>query len=240
MNNERYKRQLLLEKDYDFDQTKLTNATVFIAGAGGLGSPAAFYLAAAGIGRLIICDKDRIELSNLNRQIMHTTSRIGIYKTESAKLQLSDLNPDIDINTFERELTADNAAELIGDADLIIDCLDNINARYALNDYSIRTGIPIIHGGINGFAGQISFLNPPHTPCIRCIFPEAIENPAPIPVIGAVAGIIGSMQAIEAIKYLSKSGDLLRGTLRIFDGFTNEIDDLRIEKNPACPACSQI
>ncbi len=236
MMNERYFRQILLEEDFGFSQEKLGKSTVFIAGAGGLGSPVSYYLAAAGIGRLIICDSDVIELSNLNRQILHSTGRIGTAKTESAAGVLRGLNPEIEIIP-KRALIEGDPSELIEDADIIIDCLDNIETRYVINDYSIRTGTPIVHGGINGYAGQISFINPPETLCIRCIFPEPLRKSGPIPVIGATAGVIGSMQALEAIKYLTGSGELLKNKLMIFDGYTFETDSLTVEKNPGCPAC---
>ena len=236
MKNDRYIRQILLEKDFGFSQERLGRATVFIAGAGGLGSPAAYYLAAAGVGKIIICDNDDIEISNLNRQVLHSTGRLGMRKTESAAAALRDLNPEIIIKPKDAFISGD-PAELIEDADLIIDCLDNIEARYAINDYSIRTSVPIVHGGINGYAGQISFIAPPETACLRCIFPESFKSEGPIPVIGATAGIIGSMQAMEAIKYLTCSGELLKNQLYIFDGFTNESEKLQLEKNPDCPAC---
>lgn len=236
MVNERYQRQILLENDYGFSQKRLAKSTAFIAGAGGLGSSAAFYLAAAGIGRLIICDNDSVEMSNLNRQILHTTERIGMDKSESAALQLRALNPEIIIEPKKMFIEGDPSA-LIDNADVIIDCLDNIETRYILNDYSIKTGVPIVHGGINGYAGQISFISPPETACIRCIFPEALKSDAPIPVLGATAGIIGSMQAMEAVKYLTGSGELLKNQLFIIDGFTFESEKLQLNKNPSCQSC---
>jgi len=235
---ERYKRQILLEDDYGFSQEKLKKSTVFIAGAGGLGSPAALYLAAAGVGRLIIADYDCLDLSNLNRQILHSTSGIGLLKADSAQKRLAELNPEIKVETHAVKING-NIAEVSAGADLIIDCLDNIEARYILNDYSLKTLTPIVHGGINGYAGQISFISPPETVCLRCIFPEPFKTDGPIPVIGASAGIIGSMQAMEAVKYLTGSGDLLKNKLLIIDGFTWEIADLNLEKNPECKACRQ-
>jgi len=235
---ERYKRKIMLEDDYGFSQEKLKKSTVFIAGAGGLGSPAALYLAAAGVGRLIIADYDCLDLSNLNRQILHSTSGIGLLKADSAQKRLAELNPEIKVETHAVKING-NIAEVSAGADLIIDCLDNIEARYILNDYSLKTLTPIVHGGINGYAGQISFISPPETVCLRCIFPEPFKTDGPIPVIGASAGIIGSMQAMEAVKYLTGSGDLLKNKLLIIDGFTWEIADLNLEKNPECKACRQ-
>ncbi len=236
MKNQRYSRQTLLEKEYGFNQNKLSSATVFIAGLGGLGSPAAFYLAAAGIGRLILCDNDSIALSDLNRQILHTTERIGMKKTQSAETQLAALNPEINIESINTKIAGD-ISDIVGDADIIIDCLDNIEARYTLNDYSIKTGTPIVHGGIEGYAGQISFVNPPETVCLRCIFTENLQNNKTIPIVGATAGIIGSMQAMEAVKYLTEAGELLKNKLYIIDCFTNESEILKLEKNSLCPSC---
>ncbi len=238
MKNQRYSRQILLEKEYGFDQNKLSEATVFIAGLGGLGSPAAFYLAAAGIGRLILCDNDSIALSDLNRQILHTTERIGMKKTQSAETQLAALNPEINIELVNTKIAGD-MSYIIDGADIIIDCLDNIEARYILNDYSIKTGTPIVHGGIEGYAGQLSFVNPPETACMRCIFPETLKNKKPIPAVGAAAGIIGSMQAMEAVKYLTGSGGLMKNKLYIIDCFTNEFGILSLEKNSLCPSCGK-
>ncbi|MBI9106478.1 MAG: HesA/MoeB/ThiF family protein [Spirochaetales bacterium] len=234
--SERYKRQLLLETDYGFSQKKLKQATVFIAGAGGLGSSASIYLAAAGVGRLIIADYDLIDMSNLNRQILYSTAAIGELKAESARRRLTELNPEIAVEIRTVKLEGD-ISKLIDGADLIIDCLDNIETRYVLNDFSLKTRIPIVHGGINGYAGQISFIAPPETACLRCIFPDAYKADGPIPVIGATAGIIGSMQAMEAVKYLTESGELLKNKLLIIDGFTWEIANLNLERNPSCRAC---
>ena len=233
---ERYKRQILLKDDFGFNQNRLKESTVFIAGAGGLGSPAALYLAAAGIGRLIISDFDRLSLSNLNRQILHSTSAIGQLKTESAKKRLADLNPEITIETRTAKIDGD-ASEMLAGTDIIIDCLDNIEARWVLNDFSLKSGTPIVHGGINGYAGQISFIAPPETACLRCIFPENYKPEGPIPVIGAIAGLIGSMQAMEAVKYLTGSGDLLKNKLLIIDGLSWEFSNIALEKNPECRAC---
>ena len=233
---ERYRRQLLLETDYSFSQRRLKESTVFIAGAGGLGSPAALYLAAAGTGRIILNDCDSVELSNLNRQLLHSTPDIGKRKVESAKKRLTELNPDIEIEIIADRIEGEGFDAAAG-ADLVIDCLDNIEARWVINDFSVRTGIPIVHGGINGFAGQISFIEPPETACLRCIFSENLEQDSPIPVIGAIAGIIGSMQALEAVKYLSGCGELLRNKLMIIDGFSWETAVMELEPNESCPAC---
>ena len=236
MKDDRYVRQLLLEEDFGFSQEKLQRSTVFIAGAGGLGSPVSYYLAAAGVGRIIICDNDEVSISNLNRQILHSTGRIGIKKVESAASVLRDLNPEIIIKPKDALISGD-PAELVEDADLIMDCLDNVKTRWILNDYSIKTGVPIIHGGINGYAGQVSFISPRETACMRCIFAEELPDDRPIPVLGATAGLIGSLQAAEAVKFLTCSGELLKNQLLIIDTFTNEQMKLELEKTPGCPAC---
>jgi len=234
----RYKRQIVIPAFGEEGQRQLKRASIFIAGLGGLGAVSAYYLAAAGVGRLKIMDKDHVELENLNRQILHSTSGIGLLKADSAQKRLAELNPEIKVETHAVKING-NIAEVSAGADLIIDCLDNIEARYILNDYSLKTLTPIVHGGINGYAGQISFISPPETVCLRCIFPEPFKTDGPIPVIGASAGIIGSMQAMEAVKYLTGSGDLLKNKLLIIDGFTWEIADLNLEKNPECKACRQ-
>ena len=236
---ERYRRQLMLAADYGFDQQKLKKASVFIAGAGGLGSPAAYYLAAAGVGRLIIDDCDSVELSNLNRQILHSSGRIGMSKSESAAETLRSLNPEIviDVRTDRIDGGYEEILPVADGADLVIDCLDNIEARWSLSDFASESGIPIVHGGINSLAGQICFIQPPGTACLGCIFPEKLPLEGPIPVIGAIAGVIGSMQALEAVKYLCGFGELLRNRLMIIDGFSWETAVIDLEKNPACPVC---
>lgn len=236
--NPRYFRQLILPEFGETAQAKLKKSTVLIAGAGGLGSPAALYLAAAGVGRLIICDHDRVELSNLNRQILHGTSDIGSFKSDSAEQTLSALNSEILIESHASTLDQKNIRELAAGADVILDCLDNIETRLVLNTYSIEQNVAIIHAGVDGWTGQLSFLHPPETPCLACLFEEAEDGQGPTPILGAIAGIVGSTQALEAIRYLTGQADTLKNVLLHFDGLNMEWNRIDISKNLSCKACS--
>jgi adenylyltransferase/sulfurtransferase len=230
----RYSRQILLFGEVG--QQRLKDATVFIAGAGGLGCPVALYLAAAGIGEIRIADRDEVELTNLNRQVLHREQDISRKKTDSALEKLLDLNSEISIRAFGVEICEQNALELVGDADLIIDALDTFEARYLLNRIAVQGGIPLIHGAIRGFEGQATTIIPGKTPCFRCIFPHP-PPPEICPVIGVTAGIIGSIQANEAVKYLLGMDGLLAGRLLIWNGACTEMETIPVERDPACPDC---
>lgn len=232
----RYQRQLLIE-GWDIEvQEKLKQSVVFIAGAGGLGSPVLLYLAAAGVGTLKICDSDRIELSNLNRQIHYPKNSIGSYKVETTSDVLKGLNPNIHIVEFPFKIDKANVASLLDNVDLIMDCLDNIETRYVLNEWSFRMRIPMIHAGVSGLGGQITFLQPPETPCLTCIFHD--ENVSETSsVVGCIPGTLGSLQALEAIKYLTGIGTNLKNRLLIFDGENSRFETIGIEKDPNCPIC---
>lgn len=230
----RYSRQIL---QFGADgQEKLKTAKVFIAGAGGLGCPVALYLAAAGIGEIRIADRDEVELTNLNRQVLHREQDIGRKKTDSALEKLLDLNSEITIQAFGVEIRDQNALELVGDADMIIDALDTFEARYLLNRIAVQAGIPLIHGAIRGFGGQATTIIPGKTPCFRCIFPHP-PPPEICPVIGVTAGIIGSIQANEAVKYLLGMDGLLAGRLLIWNGACTEMETIPVDRDPACPDC---
>ena len=233
----RYNRQMILEEWGEEGQARLKAACVFIAGAGGLGSPAAIYLAAAGVGTLRVCDGDVVELSNLNRQILHSDERVGDRKAESASRTLRALNPTIQVLPFCEILDEDNAERIIGQADILVDCLDNYETRYLLNDFSIQKGIPLVHGAIWGWMGQISFLKPPETACLQCLVPSP---PAfgTFPAVGAAPGVIGSLQAMEVLKYLTGIGTNLKNTLLIIDGESMSFTPLSIKRDGSCPACS--
>jgi adenylyltransferase/sulfurtransferase len=231
---ERYDRQMRLFGAAG--QEKLKRANVFIAGAGGLGSPISIYLAAAGIGKIVLVDKDVVELSNLNRQILHWERDLGSKKALSALEKLKEMNSDIIVEAVAEILDEENVLHLVGDADLIIDAMDNFPTRYLLNKAALDKGIPFIHGAINGFHGQATTVLPGRTACLRCIFPEA-PPPETFPVVGVTPGIIGLIQASEAIKYITGLGDLLAGRLLIWDGLRPCLETIDVERNPRCKDC---
>jgi molybdopterin/thiamine biosynthesis adenylyltransferase len=237
--NERYHRQMILPSWGTEAQEALKRSCVFIAGAGGLGSPVAFYLAAAGVGTLRICDSGEVELSNLNRQILHGDDRIGANKAQSAVKVLQAVNPAPEVIPLTDTITADNVESLIGEAGLMIDCLDNFRTRYILNDHAVKTGLPLVHAGVNGFCGQIAFIHPPHTACLACLVPEAPPAKT-FPILGATAGAVGCLEALEALKYLTGTGQLLKGRLLFFDGETMEVQEVRFDRDPECPVCGNI
>jgi adenylyltransferase/sulfurtransferase len=231
---ERYKRQILLFGEEG--QERLKKAHIFIAGAGGLGSPISIYLAVAGVGTITIVDMDSVDVSNLNRQILHTDRDIGKKKTVSAVEKLKEYNADITINAIDTTITADNIHELVGRADGIVDAMDNYPIRYLLNRVALEKNVPFFHGGIRGFYGQATTIIPGKTPCLECIFPKAPPKEV-FPVVGATPGVIGTVQATEVIKYLTKQGEPLAGRLFIWDGLTAKAEEIGIEKNPSCPVC---
>lgn len=235
----RYTRQMMMEGWGPETQEKLKASTVFIAGAGGLGSPVAIYLAVAGVGNLRICDFDSPDISNLNRQILHNHTRIGINKAVSAHMTLSELNPDITVTPLTTKITAETVDELLGDSVLIMDCMDNFATRYVLNDAAIRRGIPLIYGSIYGMEGRMSFIQAPETPCLRCIFPEPPPQEV-FPVVGATPGVIGTLQCIEAIKYLSGMGPNIKGKLLVWDGRNTDFRRFRTYREPQCPSCGHL
>jgi molybdopterin/thiamine biosynthesis adenylyltransferase len=231
---DRYDRQIrLLGED---GQEKLKDAKVFIAGAGGLGSPISIYLAAAGIGKINLVDKDTVALSNLNRQILHWEKDIDREKAISAQEKLTEINRDIKIDAKSETITEDNASDLVADADLIIDAMDNFPTRYLLNRTALEKGIPFVHGAINGFHGQATTVLPGESACLRCIFREA-PPPSVFPVLGVTPGIIGLIQASEAIKYIVGVGELLSGKLLLWDGLTSQTEIVQVEKNANCQDC---
>jgi len=234
----RYARQMLIDGWGEEGQKKLKNSTVFIAGAGGLGSPVSIYLAVAGIGKIIICDFDSVEITNLNRQILHSHTRIGINKALSAKITLTAINPDIEVIPITSKITEENAFELVGDSHIIMDCMDNLETRYILNEVAIKKGIPLVFGAIYGIQGILSFIQPPETPCLRCLFPEAPPKET-FPVVGATPGVIGALQALEAIKYLVGIGKLLKNKLLVWDGMSCDFRTFKARKDTSCLVCSK-
>lgn len=234
---ERYHRQIMLFGEAG--QERLKAARVVIAGAGGLGCPVATYLAVAGVGHLRIIDHDTVERTNLNRQILHWEKDIGIAKTGSAGEKLMAINPDIEIESVRATIDEKTAPALFRDADAIVDAMDNYPARYLLNHLACEFGIPLFHGGIRGFDGQVTTIIPGKTACLSCIFPKAPPEEI-FPVIGVTAGVIGTIQANEVLKYLLGTGELLRNRLLIWDGLRSDLETIQVERDPSCTECSNI
>jgi adenylyltransferase/sulfurtransferase len=220
-------------------QEKLKRARVFVAGAGGLGGPVLYYLAAAGVGNLVLCDCDRIDISNLNRQILHRFKRIGQPKSESARASLLELNPFIAVTAINKKITSKNAGELVDGSDLIIDCLDNFETRHVINRASVSLRIPLIHAGVSGFRGQITFLHPPETPCLACFMPQSDAKKINY-ITGPTPGALGSLQAMEAIKHLAGIGDTLKNRMLFWDGLSMEFEIISLRRNPGCKVCKNM
>jgi molybdopterin-synthase adenylyltransferase len=234
---ERYDRQIRL---FGVEgQNRLGKSKVFIAGAGGLGSPISIYLAAAGVGKIVLVDRDVVELSNLNRQILHWEKDVGKQKALSAQEKLREMNSNLVVKTFSDTLDKNNASRLVDDSDLIIDAMDNFPARYLLNKIAIENRIPFIHGAVNGFHGQTFTVLPGKTACLRCIFHKSPPS-STFPVIGVTPGIIGLIQATEAIKYLTGTGELLSNKLLLWDGLKSSIDIIDMARDPMCIDCRDL
>jgi molybdopterin/thiamine biosynthesis adenylyltransferase/rhodanese-related sulfurtransferase len=238
----RYQRHLLLPEVGETGQLKLLDSKVLLLGAGGLGSPAAMYLAAAGVGTLGIIDMDVVDASNLQRQILHNTDRIGERKVDSAKKTLTLINPDVNVVTYDVRLGADNILDIIDGYDVIVDGTDNFPTRYLVNDASLKKRIPVVHGSIFRFEGQVTVFNPYVGPCYRCMIPE--PPPAELApscseagVLGVLCGIIGSLQATEAIKILLGIGETLQGRLLAYDALEQSFRTFKVHRDPACPTC---
>jgi molybdopterin/thiamine biosynthesis adenylyltransferase/rhodanese-related sulfurtransferase len=239
----RYQRHLLLPEVGIEGQLKLLEAKVLLLGAGGLGSPAALYLAAAGVGTLGIVDMDVVDESNLQRQILHNMDRIGDRKVDSAKKTLTAINPDVNVVTHDLRLNADNVIEILSQYDVVIDGADNFPSRYLLNDAALKTDTVVIHGSIFRFEGQATVFKPYDGPCYRCLIPEPppadlAPSCAEAGVLGVLPGIIGSIQALEAIKVILDLGDSLSGRLLAYDSLEQSFRTFKVNRDPQCPACS--
>ncbi len=239
----RYSRHLLLPEVGEPGQSRLLGSSVLLVGAGGLGSPAALYLAAAGVGTIGIVDYDRVDASNLQRQVLHNVDRLGMAKVESARETLSALNPDVKILTYNERLSADNVLDIMSGFDVVLDGGDNFPTRYLVNDASLHLRVPVVHGSIFRFEGQASVFSPYVGPCYRCLFPEPpppelAPSCAEAGVLGVLPGIIGSIEAMEAIKMLLDLGDPLVGRLLVYDALEEEFSTVNVGRDPACPACS--
>ena len=238
----RYQRHLLLPEVGEKGQTKLLESKVLMLGAGGLGSPSALYLAAAGVGTLGIIDMDVVDASNLQRQILHNLDRIGERKVDSAKKTLTAMNPDLKVVTYDTRLGADNILDIIDGYDVIVDGTDNFPTRYLVNDAALLKKIPVVHGSIFRFEGQITVFDPYNGPCYRCMIPEPppaelAPSCAEAGVLGVLPGIVGSIQALETIKLLLGLGETLVGRLLAFDALDESFRNFRVRRDPACPAC---
>ena len=240
---QRYQRHLILKGVGVSGQKKLLNAKVLVIGAGGLGAPVLLYLAAAGVGTLGIADADTVDLSNLQRQVIHATKDVGKPKTESAKQTIQEINPDVKVITYREYVTAKNILSIIADYDFIIDGTDNFPAKFLINDACVLAKKPFCHAGIIRFSGQLMTYVPDEGPCYRCIFKEmppkdAVPTCKEAGVIGAVAGVIGSLQAMEAVKYITGTGELLTGQLLTYDALTSQFRKIKVPKrNHNCAVC---
>jgi len=235
---ERYDRQIMIDGLGKEGQERLKRAKIFIAGAGGLGSPVSIYLAAAGVGRIRIVDDDKVEISNLNRQILHWDEDVGENKADSARDKLRRLNQNVQVEGISERITENNILQLVADCDLIVDAMDNFPTRYLLNKAALAKNIPFLHGAVYGFEGRATTIIPGKTPCLRCIYPEA-PPPQKFPVIGVAPAIIGCIQATEAIKYVLGIGELLGGRLLVYDGLSLRFFEFELKKDPECQECSR-
>jgi adenylyltransferase/sulfurtransferase len=238
----RYSRHILLPQVGEAGQRRLKSSRVLLVGAGGLGSPIAMYLAAAGVGTIGLVDYDDVDLTNLQRQILHGSAAVGKSKLDSARERLGDINPHVHVESYATRITSANALEIARGYDLIVDGTDNFATRYLINDTSVLLGIPNVYGAVHRFEGQVSVFGTPNGPCYRCLFrepppPHLIPNCAEAGVLGVVPGLIGTIQATEAIKLLLGLGDLLVGRLLTIDALTMTFRTIEIQRDPECPAC---
>ena len=242
---QRYSRHVLIPEVGEAGQLRLLDSRMLLIGAGGLGSPAGLYLAAAGVGKIGIVDDDVVDATNLQRQVLHSTARLGEPKVESAQRTLTELNPDVDVVGYGERLSSENVDRILGDGwDLIVDGADNFPTRYLLNDASVWHDIPVVHGSIFRFEGQVTIFKPGDGPCYRCLFPEP-PPPELAPscaeggVLGVLPGVVGSLQASEALKLALGIGDPLVGRLMLFDALSATFTEVALRRDPACPVCGE-
>ncbi len=235
---QRYDRQIMLPEIGPAGQEKLKSARVLVAGAGGLGSPICVYLAAAGVGMIRVVDHDRVDLSNLNRQVLHWNRDVGRRKVESAGEKLGNLNPDITLELLGETIGEENITQMTADVDLIVDAMDNLPTRYLLNRTAIERGIPFFHGAVYGFEGRAMTIIPGEGACLRCMYRGDVPAEK-FPVIGVAPGVIGCIQATEVMKYILGVGDLLINTLLVYDGLSLEFTKFTVQRNPECDHCGE-
>ena len=239
---ERYSRQIILEQVGGAGQEKLLSSKVLIIGAGGLGAPAGLYLAAAGVGTIGIMDADEVDLTNLQRQIIHHTADVGVAKVKSAQTKMRAINPDVTVQTYQVRAVAENISEIIRQYDFVIDGTDNFGAKFLINDACYFEKVAFSHAGILRFDGQLITVLPGETTCYRCIFRSpppagAVPSCSQAGVLGVLAGVVGSLQAAETMKYLLGIGDLLTNTLLTYNALTMEFRKIKLNRNPNCPLC---
>ena len=241
----RYSRHLLIPEIGEAGQLKLLDSKILLIGAGGLGSPASLYLAAAGVGHLGIIDADIVDESNLQRQIAHSLNTLGTPKVDSARRTIEALNPDVEVTTYRERLTSENIDRILDDGwDIIVDGADNFPTRYLVNDASVWRGIPVVHGSIYRFEGQVTVFKPYDGPCYRCLYPsppppELAPSCSEGGVLGVLPGIVGTLQTNEALKLAAEIGDPLVGRLLLFDALTTDFTEVKIKRNPDCPVCGE-
>jgi len=237
---ERYDRQIMIRGFGEEGQEKLKRAKVFVAGGGGLGSPSSIYLAAAGVGMIRIVDHGSVELSNLNRQVLHWDKDIGRRKVISATEKLKELNPEVEIEAIEETITEANVSQLMAGFDLVVDAMDNLPTRYLLNKAALEKDIPFFHGAVYGFEGRAMTIIPGKTACLECVYHGATTPGGKFPVIGVAPAIIGCIQATEVIKYIVGVGELLTDKLLIYDGLNLKFTELKVKKDPNCEHCGHL
>ncbi len=237
---ERYDRQIMIPGIGVEGQERLKSTTVAVVGVGGLGCPASLYLAAAGFGRIILIDEGRFELSNLNRQIHGWQRDIGRLKAEAAKEKLTALNPDVEVETQTIKLTEENVDEALGEADIVVDGLDNWRARFLVNEHCVQHRKPFIHAGVRGLYGQMTTIKPGEGPCLRCILPQNPPEAERFPVLGATPALFAALQVIEAVKLVTGLGKPLVGRLLLINGEEMRFEIIEVKRNPNCPICKGI
>jgi len=237
---QRYDRQIMIRGFGEEGQEKLRQARIFIAGAGGLGSPIAMYLAVAGVGTIRIADHDTVGRTNLNRQVLHWDENIGMKKVESAAEKLKKLNPGVEVEAIAETVTEANVSRLVAGCDLIVDAMDNLPTRYVLNKAALDKNIPFFHGAVYGFEGRVMTILPGQTACLWCVYRGATPPKEKIPVVGVTPAIIGCIQATEVIKYIVGLGELLTNRLLSFDGLGMKFTELIVKRNPNCEHCGHL
>jgi len=237
---ERYSRQIPIAGWGVEGQRRLKGAEVVVVGIGGLGCLSSLYLAAAGVGRIILVDKERFELNNMNRQILCWHDDLGRFKAEVAKEKLEAFNPEIEVEAVVSEVTEGNVKEIVGEADVVVDGLDNWGTRFIINEYCVRESVPFVHAGASGMCGQITTIIPIEGPCLRCIFPEAPPEVENVPVLGATPAFLASLQVMETVKLITGIGTPLVGRILFIEGEEMTVEDVKIKRTADCPVCGDL